>query len=99
MRIAIIGAGPAGLAAGYDLARAGQQVTLFEGAPNVGGLAAGLCFDSLAERRARIALTISSGVSRLVRPGRSRDASAIVDLSAPTASRAAVSRRRREMNR
>lgn len=40
-RIAIIGAGPAGLAAAYDLARAGQQVTIYEGAPQVGGLAAG----------------------------------------------------------
>jgi uncharacterized protein with NAD-binding domain and iron-sulfur cluster len=41
MQIAIIGAGPAGLAAAYDLTRAGQHVTLFEGAPGVGGLAAG----------------------------------------------------------
>jgi protoporphyrinogen oxidase len=41
MRIAIIGAGPAGLAAAYDLTRARHQVTLFEAAPGVGGLAAG----------------------------------------------------------
>ena len=41
MNIAIIGAGPAGLAAAYDLTKAGHRVTLFEGAPNVGGLAAG----------------------------------------------------------
>ena len=40
-RIAIIGAGPAGLAAAYDLTRAGQHVTIYEGAPQVGGLAAG----------------------------------------------------------
>jgi protoporphyrinogen oxidase len=40
-KIAIIGAGPAGLAAAYDLTRAGQAVTLFEAAPGVGGLAAG----------------------------------------------------------
>jgi protoporphyrinogen oxidase len=40
-RIAIIGAGMAGLAAAYDLNRAGHQVTLYEGAPGVGGLAAG----------------------------------------------------------
>ncbi len=40
-RIAIVGAGPAGLAAAYDLARAGQAVVLYEGAPVVGGLAAG----------------------------------------------------------
>ena len=41
MRIAIIGAGPAGLAAAYDLSRARHHVTIFEGAPNVGGLASG----------------------------------------------------------
>ncbi len=41
MQIAIIGAGPAGLAAAYDLTRAQHQVTIFEGAPQVGGLAAG----------------------------------------------------------
>src|SRR5450759_4081107 len=41
MRIAIIGAGPAGLAAAYDLSRAQHQVTIFEAAPTVGGLASG----------------------------------------------------------
>ncbi|MBI3242240.1 MAG: NAD(P)/FAD-dependent oxidoreductase [Chloroflexi bacterium] len=41
MKIAIVGAGPAGLAAAYDLTKARHNVTLFEGAPNVGGLAAG----------------------------------------------------------
>jgi protoporphyrinogen oxidase len=41
LRIAIVGAGPAGLAAAYDLTRAGQRVTLFEAAPEVGGLASG----------------------------------------------------------
>lgn len=41
MRIAIVGAGPAGLAAAYDLTRAGRSVTVYEGAPSVGGLAAG----------------------------------------------------------
>jgi protoporphyrinogen oxidase len=40
-KIAIIGAGPAGLAAAYDLTRAGHGVTIFEAAPEVGGLAAG----------------------------------------------------------
>ena len=39
--IAIIGAGPAGLAAAYDLTKAGYQVTIYEGAPEVGGLASG----------------------------------------------------------
>ena len=39
--IAIIGAGPAGLAAAYDLTKAGYKVTVYEGAPEVGGLASG----------------------------------------------------------
>jgi protoporphyrinogen oxidase len=41
MRIAIVGAGPAGLSAAYDLARAHHNVTIFEAAPQVGGLASG----------------------------------------------------------
>lgn len=41
MRIAIIGAGPGGLAAAYDLTRAGHAVTIYEAAPTVGGLASG----------------------------------------------------------
>jgi protoporphyrinogen oxidase len=40
-KVAIIGAGPAGLAAAYDLQRAGCAVTVFEAAAEVGGLAAG----------------------------------------------------------
>jgi protoporphyrinogen oxidase len=40
-RVAIVGAGPAGLAAAYDLQRVGCVVTVFEAAPEVGGLAAG----------------------------------------------------------
>ena len=39
--IAIIGAGVAGLAAAHDLTRAGHRVTIYEAAPQVGGLAAG----------------------------------------------------------
>ncbi len=41
MNIAIIGAGPAGLAAAYDLTKANHRATIFEAAPQVGGLAAG----------------------------------------------------------
>jgi protoporphyrinogen oxidase len=40
-RIAIVGAGVAGLAAAYDLNQAGYRVTIYEAAPGVGGLAAG----------------------------------------------------------
>ncbi|WP_119073061.1 NAD(P)/FAD-dependent oxidoreductase [Aggregatilinea lenta] len=40
-RVAIIGAGAAGLAAAYDLSRAGYTVTVYEAGPEVGGLAAG----------------------------------------------------------
>ncbi len=40
-KIAIVGAGPAGLAAAYDLTKAGHQVVVYEAAPQVGGLAAG----------------------------------------------------------
>lgn len=41
LNIAIIGAGPAGLAAAYDLTKAGHKVTIFEATDRVGGLAAG----------------------------------------------------------
>lgn len=45
MQTAIIGAGAAGLAAAYDLARAGRAVTVFEAGEQVGGLAAGFKAD------------------------------------------------------
>jgi protoporphyrinogen oxidase len=41
MKVAIVGAGVAGLAAAYDLAGAGHQVTIYEAASYTGGLAAG----------------------------------------------------------
>lgn len=41
MNVAILGAGVAGMTAAYELARAGRQVTVFEAAPLVGGLASG----------------------------------------------------------
>jgi protoporphyrinogen oxidase len=40
-QVAVIGAGPAGLAAAYDLVQVGQRVTIYEAAAEVGGLAAG----------------------------------------------------------
>ena len=45
MKVAIIGAGVAGLSAGYDLAKTGHNVTIFEAAPFTGGLAAGFKAD------------------------------------------------------
>jgi len=41
MKIAIIGAGYAGMSAAYDLVKAGNQVTIYEGLDSVGGLARG----------------------------------------------------------
>jgi protoporphyrinogen oxidase len=41
MKVAIVGAGAGGLAAAYDLTRAGREVTVFEADDQVGGLAAG----------------------------------------------------------
>lgn len=41
MKVAIAGAGIAGLTAAYDLARAGHAVTVYEAAPVAGGLASG----------------------------------------------------------
>lgn len=38
-RVAVIGAGPAGIAAAYSLAKAGVAVDVFEAGPSVGGLA------------------------------------------------------------
>jgi protoporphyrinogen oxidase len=40
-RAAVIGAGFGGMAAAYDLRRAGREVTIYEAADHVGGLAAG----------------------------------------------------------
>src|SRR3972149_10100527 len=40
-RVAVIGAGFGGMAAAYDLRKAGHEVTVFESADYVGGLAAG----------------------------------------------------------
>lgn len=43
MKVGIIGGGVAGMAAAYDLARAGHQVIIYEAADRVGGLASGFC--------------------------------------------------------
>ena len=46
MRIAIVGAGIAGLTAAYDLLNAGHEVTVFEASQYAGGLAAGFQDDA-----------------------------------------------------
>ncbi len=45
LNVAIIGAGAGGLAAAYDLARAGHHVTVYEAEPAPGGLSAGFWVD------------------------------------------------------
>ena len=37
-RVAIVGGGPAGIAAAYELAKAGHEATLFDGEPSLGGV-------------------------------------------------------------
>ncbi len=44
-RVGIIGGGLAGLAAAYDLGRAGYEVTVLEAAPELGGLASSIFID------------------------------------------------------
>ena len=45
-RVVIVGAGPAGLSAGWEILRAGRKVTILERDPqHVGGLARTLCFN------------------------------------------------------
>ena len=48
MKILIIGAGPAGLSCGYELAKAGIEVEVYEASPFVGGMARS--FDLLGQR-------------------------------------------------
>jgi 2-oxoacid:acceptor oxidoreductase delta subunit (pyruvate/2-ketoisovalerate family) len=49
-KIAIIGAGPAGLAAAYDLVKLGYPVTVFESMPKAGGMVRYRIPDSLLEK-------------------------------------------------
>lgn len=51
LRCAVIGAGPMGLAAAYELAKAGHAVTLFERDERIGGMSASVDFDGLRIER------------------------------------------------
>lgn len=51
MRIAIIGAGPMGLTAAYDLSKAGHEVTVFESDDRPGGMSASFDFDGTVIER------------------------------------------------
>ena len=59
-RIAVLGAGPMGLAVAYQLARDGHQPVLFEADDRVGGMTA--CFDFWRSRdRALLPLSLHFG--------------------------------------
>ncbi|MFT3929009.1 MAG: NAD(P)/FAD-dependent oxidoreductase [Spongiibacteraceae bacterium] len=50
-KIAIIGAGPMGLAAAYELSKRGHHVTIFEKAAQIGGMSVSFDFDGLQIER------------------------------------------------
>jgi protoporphyrinogen oxidase len=50
-RIAVIGAGPMGLASAYDLIKAGHQVDIFEADDRIGGMSAHFDFNGLSIER------------------------------------------------
>lgn len=50
-KVAVLGAGPMGLATGYFLAKKGFEVEIFEAGPVVGGMAASFDFDGLSIER------------------------------------------------
>ena len=63
-RIAIIGGGPAGLMAAYELRKMGYQVTIFEALPILGGmLAVGIPGYRLPES------VLDAEIQRIVDPG------------------------------
>ena len=69
MRVAIIGAGIAGLTAAHELAKAGQTVTVYEAAPQAGGLASGFRdarWDWPLERFYHHLFTTDAAIRRLV---------------------------------
>lgn len=82
-RVAIVGGGPAGLAAARELTRWGHAVTIFERGPHLGGM----LVDGIPKFRLprnvvdeEIALVVDSGVE--VRLGAAVDAAALTELAA-----------------
>lgn len=66
-RIGIIGGGPAGLAAAHELSSAGHRVSLFEAAPELGGLARSfLLGDARVERYYHFLCADDTGYFRLL---------------------------------
>jgi NADPH-dependent glutamate synthase beta subunit-like oxidoreductase/dihydroorotate dehydrogenase len=69
-KVAVVGAGPAGLSAAFDLARAGYEVTIYEGADKAGGMLRGVIpafrlpeavLDDEVERVKSMGVTILTG--------------------------------------
>jgi len=62
--VAIVGAGPAGLAAGYHLARAGRKVAIFEKKLSIGGgmLGGGMLFNRIVVQDEALALLEDLGI-------------------------------------
>ena len=67
MKVAVLGAGPMGLAAAYQLARDGHQVTLYEADDRLGGMSASFDFNGIdIERYYHFHCTSDAGLLELL---------------------------------